>query len=60
MGVATQWLYGEMLWYAPWVGLISQLFWVTLALQTRRSGLLAATAVYTITHAINAWKWWGI
>lgn len=53
---------GNMTWWAPGLGLLSQVFWGVLAYDRWKSqrdlGLAAMTLFYMVLHARNAWLWW--
>jgi hypothetical protein len=51
------WQMGNRRWWAPWLGVAGQVFWVVLALQADQPGLLPGVGLYTIIHLRNAIKW---
>lgn len=52
------WMMGNKKWWAPFLGLLGQLFWLLLAVFTAQHGLLITVVLYTIVHGRNAWKWY--
>lgn len=52
------WMMGNKKWWAPFLGLVGQLFWLLLAIFTAQHGLLITVVLYTIVHGRNAYKWW--
>jgi hypothetical protein len=51
------WTMGNKSWYAPFIGIFSQVFWVYYALSLKQYGLLIATIGYLFIHIRNAYKW---
>ncbi|HEY3083259.1 MAG TPA: hypothetical protein VGM69_25490 [Chloroflexota bacterium] len=51
------WQLGNRRWWAPWLGLVGQVFWVALALHTDQPGLLPGIVLYTLIHVRNGLKW---
>lgn len=52
------WMMGNKKWWAPFLGLLGQFFWLLLALFTQQHGLIITVVLYTIVHGRNALKWW--
>jgi hypothetical protein len=51
------WQLGNRRWWAPWLGLVNQIFWVALAIHTGQPGLLPGIALYICIHLRNGLKW---
>ena len=51
------WQMGNRRPWAPWLGLLNQVFWVVLALHADQPGLLPGIALFTLVHLRNALKW---
>lgn len=58
ISVLMTWKMGSKVWWAPFLGLVGQVFWALLAWFTNQPGLMVTVAVYTFVHARNARKWW--
>lgn len=56
--VLTIYLMGRKLWWAPMVGVVTQVFWFLLALQLVSPDLMISCAVYGSLYAHAGWKWW--
>ena len=51
------WQMGNRRWWAPWLGLAGQVFWIVLALHSGQLGLLPGVALYAIIHLRNGIMW---
>jgi hypothetical protein len=60
VSLAMMWAMGDRRYWAPWLGIFGQVFWLLLAIYTQQWGLVPAVVLYTIVHARNAWKWWAL
>jgi nicotinamide riboside transporter PnuC len=58
ISVVMTWQMGNRRWWAPFLGLVGQLFWALLAWFTNQPGLMLTVAIYTFVHARNGYKWW--
>jgi nicotinamide riboside transporter PnuC len=57
MGVTCFWLAGRKVWWAWYVGLVTQLVWLAYSLVTRQWGFLGGVVLYTIVYVKNARSW---
>lgn len=58
ISVVMMWKMGSRVWWAPFLGLVGQVFWLLLAWFTSQPGMVVAALVYTFVHGRNARKWW--
>lgn len=58
ISVVMTWQMGNRRVWAPWLGLVGQVFWALLAWMTNQPGLMVTVLVYTFVHARNARLWW--
>jgi len=57
MGVTCFWLAGRKVWWAWYVGLLTQVVWLAYALATRQWGFLVGCAFYGWVYVTNARRW---
>ena len=57
-GITAAYFMGSKCWWAPWIGLAGQGFWVTLAVYTEQYGLLIAAFFYGAMYARAGVKWY--
>jgi hypothetical protein len=51
------WAMGDKKWWAPFLGLVNQLFWIGFVIINKKWGLAPGVLLYTVVHARNAYKW---
>ena len=57
MGATTFWLAGRKVWWAWYVGLITQVVWTAYSVATQQWGFLVGVVVYTAVYVRNAVRW---
>lgn len=58
LGLFQLWKMGDRKWWAPFVGMFTQIPWFTLAIVSKQYGLIPASLAYFIVHARNARRWY--
>ncbi len=57
MGVTCFYLAGRKVWWAWYVGLATQVVWLTYSIVTEQWGFLAGCAFYSWVYVTNAVRW---
>lgn len=57
VGLLGFFLAGRLVWWAWYINLVNQIFWLTYSIITRQWGFLVTTIFYTIVFSKNAHDW---
>lgn len=49
---------GNKKWWSPWIGVVSQIFWIILGNFTGQPAIILAALLYAVVHVRNGLKWW--
>lgn len=58
VSLTGMWYMGDKKWWAPWIGVGSQLLWLQFTFVTGQWGLLPAVLAYTYVHVRNGRNWY--